>query len=143
MTGAGKASARGADYCNIGKIIEQIDLDGFQGGGHANAAGFSLKDLSQVEELERQLISLAKLQDEKRKQIETLYADAEVKIEELKSRSLGAGLLALEPWGAGFERPRLLVPAAQVIDIEEDPNVRGAPVTFAQAGQQLSLRVWE
>lgn len=108
-----KGSARSIDGINIVELIrEHTDLL-IDVGGHAGAAGFSLKKIQIAvfkNRLEDTLIDLPDIAEK------VINIDAEVKKEEL-TKKLFSDLKKLEPFGFGNPRPVFATKKAQVTDV--------------------------
>lgn len=124
--GKGKASARSITGVNLGAMIMQAKLDGLllEGGGHAMAAGFSLK--------EEQIAPLhAHFTKELQKQFGPVMPPQEIRVD----ATLGVAainmpaaqqLQMLEPFGAANPSPKLLLGPVRLqgIDIVKEKHLR-------------------
>lgn len=115
-----KGSARSIEGINIVELIREYTELLIDVGGHAGAAGFSLKKTEVAvfkKKLEESLVDLPDVAEK------VINIDAEVKKEGL-TKKLFSDLKKLEPFGFGNPRPVFVTKKAQVTDVRTVGNGR-------------------
>jgi single-stranded-DNA-specific exonuclease len=102
---------------HIAEALAECDDILLKHGGHAMAAGFSVK-AERIPELRERLDAIVRERLAGVRPVPTIVVDAEIAAEVLTAR-LALELSALEPCGAGNPRPHLLVRDVRVYDIRQ------------------------
>jgi len=141
--GIGKGSCRSWGGVNLFHLLTQCQdlLEGF--GGHAMAAGFTVRE-ENIPALERRLRQLV-LEERAGEELPSLLEiDAAVLPQELTVEAVEA-LDALEPCGAGNPRPVLVLTGAHVISAAQVGRGRHLKLRLEgrSAGRHLLLGGWE
>ena len=113
-TGIGSGSARSIDTFDIGAALEQCRDLLLRCGGHAFAAGVSLK-LDKLEAFEERLNSIAAQVIKPEDLIPHLEVEGELGVEDI-TESLLEDLARLEPFGVGNPEPLFMTRRAESVD---------------------------
>ncbi len=109
-----KGSARSLPGIDITKLLRQVSGIFTGLGGHAGAAGFSLR-ASDIPRLKRALYEIADNTIDKEHLVKRLVADIEV-VPRQVTLSLAHALHRLEPYGMGNQKPRFLLKNVHVLE---------------------------